>query len=264
MLLEWLEMACTPAPPWLREMGYLRELAGIRQRYRAYRRDWEPHCERSRQVIRQAVGRCAARRKAVVLGSGFLHDVPLGELCAAFAEVVLVDLAHPPSVRLRTLHRRNVRLLAADVSGAAHAVWRAVEARTPLPRPAPELFLGDAEADLVVSLNLLSQLPCMPEQYVRAARTHPPREIDAFCGDVVSAHLAYLRALPGVVTLISDVEKTTLGPSGAEAARHGTLYGVDFPYAGERWVWPLVPRRGPFARHAEHLLVAGVVNVKDA
>ena len=101
-MLDWLELLLAPCPRHLREMGYLRELLGIRRRARRWRSAWEPHCERSRALIRAAMTRCPRRRKAVVLGSGWLHDVPLDELCAGFAEVVLVDLIHPLQTRWRT------------------------------------------------------------------------------------------------------------------------------------------------------------------
>jgi hypothetical protein len=264
MLLDWLELLLTPCPRWLREMGYPRELVGIRRRYRRWRWAWEPHCERSRQMIRAAMARCRQGRKAVLLGSGFLHDVPLAELSDSFREVVLVDVVHPLSARWRVRRRRNVHLLAADVSGTAEAVWQAVEHRSDLPRATPNLFVHDKEVDLVVSLNLLSQLPCMPEQYLLKARTHEAADVSGYCRAVVEAHLDYLRRLPGVVTLITDVEARTISLSGTEVSRRGTLYGAAFPFAGERWIWPLVPRKRTFPYHAEHLLVAGVADIKEA
>jgi hypothetical protein len=262
-LTDLLECVLTPCPRWMREMGYLRELLGIRRRRKQWRKAWEPHCENSRRVVLAAAERCRARRKAVVLGSGFLHDVPITELSSAFRQVALVDLLHPVAARWRTRKLRNVRFLTADVGSAAHEVWQAVERRSPLPRAKPEMFLEDGEVDLTVSLNLLSQLPCLPEQYVRAARSHPPEEITAYCRETIRAHLSWLEKLPGVVALITDIEARTVSASGAEMSRHGTLYGVDFPYEGERWIWPLVPRGRTHPHHAEHLVVAGIPDVKE-
>jgi hypothetical protein len=264
MLADWLELLITPCPRWAREMGYVRELLGIRRRYRQWRSAWQPHCERSRQLIRTAIERCRQRRKAVVLGSGWLLDVPIDELSEGFREVVLVDLLHPLASRWRTRRHGNVSLLAADISGTAEGVWRAVEEHTPLPRATPDLFVGDEQVDLAVSLTLLSQLPCLPEQYLRTARTHTAEEIAAWCRDVVQAHLEYLRRLSGVVTLIADFEARTISTSGAEVARHGTLYGAGIPFEGERWIWPLVPRKRSYPHHAEHLVVAGIPDIKEA
>jgi hypothetical protein len=264
IVLDWLEWLLAPCPHWQREMGYLRELIGIRRRYRRWRWAWEPHCERSREVILAAVRRCPQRRKAVVLGSGFLHDVPVDELAGAFRQVVLVDVMHPLAARWRTRGLKNVELLAADVSGALEGVWLAVEKRTALPPSAPSLFVDDPDVDLVVSLNLLSQLPCMPEQYLLQARSHSAAEVAAWCRGVVQAHLDYLRRLPGVVALIADVEARTVSSSGAEVSRRDTLYGVAFPWEGERWIWPLVPRKRAFPHHAEHLVVAAFPDFKEA
>jgi hypothetical protein len=265
MLLEWLDALLTWPPLHLREMGYLRELYGIRRRWRQWRRAWEPHCHNTRQVILSAMRRCRRQRKAVVLGSGFLHDVPLAELSSRFERVVLVDLLHPLAARWRARRYRNVELLWADVSDTAQTVWQAVEVPgTPLPRSRPSLFMGDDEIDLVASVNLLSQLPCLPEQYLRRLGSHPGVDIDAYCRDVVVAHIDYLRQLPGVVALIADVEMVTVSQAGQELRRKSTLYGVDSPFAGQEWVWPLVPRTSRFPYNGEHLRVIGVEDVKDS
>ncbi len=265
MLLEWLDRCLLRVPLHLREMGYLHELHGIRRRWRQSRRAWEPHCRHSAAVLLAAVKRCPRRRKAVVLGSGFLHDVPLAALADAFERVVLVDLLHPLAARWQARRLRNVQFLAADVSATAREVWQAVEAPgTPLPRSHPDLFLGDDEVDLVASVNLLSQLPCLPEQYLRGLHAASEEQINDYGRDVVQAHLDYLRRLPGVVALIADIEALTLTQTGQEVSRRRTLRGVSFPFAGREWDWPIVPRKSCYPHHGEHLLVVGVEDVKTA
>jgi hypothetical protein len=210
------------------------------------------------------MAQCPQRRKAVILGSGFLHDVPLKELSASFREVILVDILHPFFTRWSCRKYGNVGFLTTDVSGTAEGVWQAVENRAPLPQARTELFLDDEEVDLVVSLNLLSQLPCMPEQYLKSAGTHPPADIAGYCQAVVKAHLDYLQRLPVTVALIADVEMLTVSTSGALVGQTGTLYGVDFPFTGEQWVWPLVPRKATYPYHGVHLVVVGIANLKQA
>lgn len=261
-MLDWLDRLLTPCPLHLREMGYQRELFGIRRRWRQWKSAWKPHCDNTRRLLLSAVGRCPRRRKAVVFGSGFLHDVPLDELCEKFEHVVLVDLLHPFTTRQRA-KRRGVSLLTADVSETVEAVWLAVERPgTPLPNSRPHLFLDDDQLDFVASVNLLSQLPCLPEQYLLRWMTHPREQVAAYCRDVVEAHLAYLRALPGVVALVADVEVVTFRQTGEEIGRKSTLYGASTALDGERWVWPLVPRRARAPHHADHLVVVGVEDVK--
>jgi hypothetical protein len=50
------------------------------------------------------------KRTAVVLGSGLLRDVPIRELAAAFDTVVLIDLVHVASVRLRMKAERPIAM----------------------------------------------------------------------------------------------------------------------------------------------------------
>src|SRR5207249_1599290 len=104
----WIESLLTPCPWHLRRMGYLRELLGIRDRERRCRQAWAPHLERSRQVIRAAMSQCTMRRKAVILGSGLLLDVPVAELAGAFQHVVLVDVIHPWRTRRACRQFANV------------------------------------------------------------------------------------------------------------------------------------------------------------
>ena len=261
-MLGWMDRLLTAAPLHLREMGYVRELWGIRQRWNEWRAHWKPHCDRTRAVILQAMARCKQRRKAVILGSGWLHDVPAQELCDAFGRVVFVDLLHPWSVRWRARQWRNAAFVADDISGVALGAWQAVEQRgTPLPVSRPSLFLDDAEVDLVASVNLLSQLPCMPAWYLRQHR-HPEGQIEPFCRQVVEAHLDWLRRLPGVVCLVGDIEAETRTMAGQTVSRRGTLHGAALPWDGEHWEWRIIPRRDRHPHDAEVLHVVGVPDIK--
>jgi hypothetical protein len=233
-------------------------MLGIRRRRRRFREAWEPHCANSRRLVLDGAARCDQRRRAVVFGSGWLHDVPLDELAGLFDEVVLVDLFHPLSVRWRARRYRNVRLVAGDVTGTLEQVWRSgFERRGSSPLPAPpgsarRLDLPLTDLDLTVSLNLLSQLPCMPEHYLLRCRSHTSDELLAWGRGVIRAHLAYLESLPGVVALVTDVALRTTGRPGEK----GTLYGVELPYEGQAWDWALVPG-------VESLRVVGVTDIKD-
>ncbi|MBY0230087.1 MAG: hypothetical protein K2W96_12465 [Gemmataceae bacterium] len=262
-MLGWMDRLLTPVPLHLREMGYVRELWGIRQRWNEFRPHWKQHTDRTRAVILQGMARCRRRRKAVVLGSGWLHDVPAQELCDAFARVVFVDLVHPWSVRWRARRWRNASFLAEDVSGVSLVAWQCVEKRgTPLPPSHPSLFLDDPDLDFVASVNLLSQLPCMPAWYLRKHR-HPESQIEPWCRQVVEAHLAYLRRLPGTVCFVGDTEAETRTQSGETLSRRSTLHGAAFPWEGERWEWRIIPRKDKHPHAAEVLHVVGVPDLKE-
>jgi hypothetical protein len=263
MLAELIEYAATRSPPIARRMGYLYEAIAIRARAARCSAAWAPHQERTRAVIRKAMERCKKRGKAVVLGSGALLDVPLTELAAGFGEVVLVDVVHPLTAAWRRRHVPNVRTVTADVTGIAEAVYRvARDPNATLPRAEPDLFCNDGDVDLVASVNLLSQLPYLPAEYLTRAGVHSPEAIESFARDVVAAHGRYLRRLPGVTTLIADVESLTVDGKGKVIGREDTLYGAPPPKGDEEWVWQLAPRPEAHRHYSYHRRVVGVVDVK--
>ncbi len=262
MILELIEYLTTPCSWTARKLGYLNGQLGIKVRHRQCRRAWQGHLEWTKQVIRAAILDCPQRRKAVVLGSGMLLDVPLADLAATFREVVLVDVVHPLSVYLTALRYRNVKLVRADVTDTATELAKVAKNPTlPLPRATPQLFCDDPQVDYVVSVNLLSQLPYVPSFYLEK-NSRPESEIDAYSRDLIESHLDYLRRLPGVVTLITDVEKLKIDRAGNIVDRFDILYGVSLPWQADEWTWEHVPLKHASPDFAYHRRVFAVKDVK--
>ena len=84
MFADWLDPILTRCPRPLRAMGYFDEVRGIRSRWQRCKEEWAEHIQRTHSVVLRAMDRCPQKRKAVVLGGGLLHDLPLDELSAAF------------------------------------------------------------------------------------------------------------------------------------------------------------------------------------
>jgi hypothetical protein len=263
MIVETLEYLATPCARSLRGMGYLRELMGIRGRAWRCWDAWQPHLERSKAIIRKAAARCSQYRKAVILGSGMLYDVPIDELSAAFREVLLVDIVHPLKNWLPAIRHKNLRRVTADITGTAEEVYRVAKLpRATLPRTEPNLFLDDPEIDLVVSLNLLSQLPVIPTEYLERAGAHSPEAIASFGQHLIASHLTYLRRFPCTVALITDVEKLTLDRAGKLTGKSSLLRGVALPCEGESWTWHLAPRPEADPDYSYHRRVVGIANLR--
>jgi hypothetical protein len=264
MIVETLEYLATPCARPLRGMGYLRELMNIRGRARRCWDAWQPHLERSKAVIRKALTWCTQRRKAVILGSGMLYDVPIDELSAAFREVLLVDIVHPLKTWLPALRHKNLRGVTADITGTAEEMYRVAKLpRATLARIEASLFLDDPEIDLVVSLNLLSQLPVIPMEYLERAGAHSPEAIAAFARHLLSAHLAYLQHFACTVALITDVEKLTLNRAGKLVGKSSLLRGVPLPCEGESWIWHLAPRPEVDPDYSYHRRVVGIADLRS-
>jgi hypothetical protein len=244
-------------------MGYLREAIGIRRRYERCRRHWQEHIERCRSIILNGMKRCEQRRRAVILGAGLLHDVPLVELASAFREVLLVDVVHPFSARKQTRSLNNVRRVTADVTNTLAELYRVSdEPELPLPRSRPDLFVDDAELDYTVSLNLLSQLPCMPMTYLPRYHAHTTEAVEAYARNLIQSHLDYLSRLPGRVALITDVERLKFDMMRRLVERTDLLFGLTLPKQGEEWEWQLAPCPEADPRHHYFRRVVGIADWK--
>ena len=244
----WLEFLTTPVPRHVRTMGYVRELRALRARRHRCRNAWQPHLERTRALVRAAAARCERRRRALIVGSGLLFDVPLEDLSRQFDQVVLVDIVHLWSVHLQASRFPNVELLPLDVTGVVercHALAGEASARAGLPVSLPQrradCLLGEP-FDLVASINVLSQLPVVPNGYLfRRVRSLTDAQRHEFSRALVSNHLDWMCSFPGTACLITDLERLHVDDCG-RGSREGSLWGVELPDGGCGWEWDLAPK----------------------
>lgn len=136
---------------------YLREEGG-----------WNPHLERSKQFIIDHLNDIQPQ-SVCILGSGWLLDVPMEELLSACSQLVLVDIAHPAQIRHRYKDNPKVKFETADMSGIAEYLLNTpqkqlnyFEVIKHITHHETAMFRGD----MVVSLNLLSQINDYPVSYL--------------------------------------------------------------------------------------------------
>ena len=239
----WIDFLANPAPRHVRQMGYVRELRALRARQRRCRTDWQPHLDHTRAVVLESAAQCVQRRSALVVGSGLLFDVPLEELSRQFGRVVLVDIAHLWSVHRRADRLANVHLMPLDVTGVVercHAMARE-RSEESLPQRPVDCFAGES-FDLVVSLNVLSQLPVVPNGYLsRHLRSVADAHIRAFSRALVINHLDWLCSFPGIACLVTDLERQHVDDCRTVSAEE-SLWGITLPDGGRTWLWDLAPR----------------------
>lgn len=235
MLVEALTYLLTPCSRPARRRGYLSQAIALEARWKRCHRAWQPHVEECRTVVRAAMARCGSHQRVTVLGSGLGLEIPLDDLAATFGEVVLVDMVHLPSLRRRVRRFANVRLIERDVTGA----------------------VADLDADLVVSANLLSQLPLLPLDRLAAATA--PANRAAFARHLIENHLNWLCRLGTVACLVTDVDRRTCDGDRV-LDRQDALFGADLPEADREWLWTIAPRP-EVERHTDQ--VRRVVGVFD-
>jgi hypothetical protein len=240
---DWVKYLATPFPGHLRDMGYARELRQLGSRKERCQAAWRPHLERTRSLILEAVDRCSRYDKVVIVGSGLLFDIPVAELSKRFREVTLVDILHLWQVRTAVSAYSNVRLHPVDITGVVKEVHAAARGGGALQMSEckPEFFLNDG-IDLVVSANILSQLPVLPNGYAsRWLNRRSPEQVKGFSRGLVINHLDWLASFTGNVCLIADLER--LHCDGEKVVRREqSLWGVELPEGGQEWMWELAPR----------------------
>jgi len=212
---------------------YVRYSVNLWSRANRCSRQWAEHEENTRRAILAAMAGCKQRRTAVVLGSGLLRDVPIRQLAEAFDTVVLIDLVHVATVRMKMRRKayRNVRLIERDLSG--YDALAAGEA------PEPLGFLRNVPyLDFVVSANLLSQIGRGVQRRFEAQRGRMPEDT---VEQLIAAHVSGLSRMPFKSCLVTDIAYTVIDRNGKTHEEADLMHGVAMPEARAAWAWPVVP-----------------------
>ena len=244
----------------------MRESIAIEARYRQHTERWRPHLEKSKAVIEEAVSNSSRRRRAVVLGSGPLFDIPVKALADAFDVVELVDIVHPKRARQIAAGFANVELKTSDVSGAAAALAALPRnAVTAPPLVAPPILMPDTDTDLVVSANLLSQLPDIPEIVLKKRSRLLETARKDFAHRIATNHFNWLISLDALVCLITDTERQYVAPDGTPFPAWASLHALGLAeYEGMTWHWDIAPAGESHPEYAVRVQVFGTPDLAGA
>jgi hypothetical protein len=237
MLAEMLLYRLTRTTPWADAMGWREGAVRLWSRRSRCAEAWAPHLANARRIVAEAAAAAPGRRTALVLGSGLLADLPLGRLATKFARVVLADVVHLPTVRWRTRRWKNVEHVTVDLTGTAAAL----AAGGPPPAPGSRFGLDDPDVDFVVSLNLVSQLPLGPVDWLTAKGGFAEAAAAEYGARIVAAHFAHLRAFAAPVCVIGDRSRAWIARDGTVIETEDALFGVPPPAEDEGWDWDLAP-----------------------
>lgn len=212
MIVEFLKYLFTPCPPEARRLGLLSELIALEARSRRCAVAWAGHQAACKDLILAAALACPRSTAVLVAGSGLLLEIPLEELTQIFDRVLLCDVLHMPAVRQRAGRLKGVECITLDLTGLHRTVLslardpRAGEAQAlELASPAPDWFLDRRDLGLVVSANILSQLPLAP--LAALGKRFPrlgPEALEPLGRGIVEAHLSWLSRFEATVCLIAD------------------------------------------------------------
>jgi len=229
MIFEALQHLLIPAPKEVKALGYLREAIAIEARYARCHTAWATHLNKCQQHILTAAEGLEPGSTVMIIGSGALHDVPVADLRAH--SLILVDIVHLPKIRKRFQNRPDVQLIEQDVTGLVRSLFFAKEAK-------PEVVDNLLKVDLVISLNILSQLPLNLIKY--AGKHHIPLP-DDFAGQVMAAHLGMLKTLAPHALIIGDVARCYY--QGDDLLdKEVAVPDLNLPIPDDQWDWHIAPK----------------------
>ena len=210
-------------------------------RYFAESKGWNEHLQNSRTFILENI-RKHRPETVMILGSGWLLDVPLDELLIECGKVYLVDIHHPSQVQQRVKKAVNAQLISTDISGdAVHLIYELVRAykKDKVKRSLDTISLHHPDlpdADYYVSLNLLNQLDILLVDYIRRYIYYQDTEITGFRKMIQQHHLSFLK--PGASCLVTDIKEIIINRK-KEVHEEKKLVYIDLPEGKSRknWTW---------------------------
>jgi len=219
-----------------KEMGFLKESIAMEARAKRCKHNWDDHYQNCQKAILSASNRSVQKRTVLVFGAGSLHDVPLGILSAQFEKVLLVDLVFLKSARRLANEFTNVELIEHDVTESLEWMHQGQ-----LLVQSPMAWLDDSTIDLVISLNLITQLPLIPVRWLMEHFEVSEAEGDVIGKQLIFAHLHYLQSFNGEVCLIADRLGIEFDETAQEIDRFDPWWDIESPKSAISWEWELVP-----------------------
>ncbi|MFN8208842.1 MAG: hypothetical protein U0T82_15755 [Bacteroidales bacterium] len=239
----------------LRRMHYFRNMEGMYNRYLREHKGWDVHLGKTRKFIENFVNRQAEHQNLIVLGSGWLLDVPIEFLVEKYSIVYLADIVHPPQVKHKYRNYSPIRWVETDLTGGyLSSVYELVkqQGKTLSPeslfvlKPQPERTFQDLFGKTnrenpgsthLISVNLLSQLDGMLTDYLQDHTHLKPGQILPFRRKIQQDHLDLLKNT-GPACLITDFTEYRQ-PVKNGAAVETKLILPDWPDSPhkEQWKW---------------------------
>lgn len=237
MLNELWRYYTTPAPQHVRELGFLYEAIAIEARAKRCLDDWTPHLENCKTLIKDGVLDHAQGGHVAIMGSGLLHDVPLEFLSANTAKTELIDIIQMKPAEKRINGYQNLHLVEKDVTEQALPFYYALkEGLHHLPLINTPTW--EHQPDLLVSLNLLSQIPLA---FAGAAKKHHRQLPAGYLNDMMMAHIELLRSNAKKSLLITDLYQEYI-TDGRVVDRSEMTTHLNLGEPDVRWLWDICPK----------------------
>jgi len=227
----------------LRKFGFKHDQEGIINRYLREDGGWNEHLNKTKEFILQA-SENQPKGIAVILGSGWLLDVPIEELSESFEKVILIDVVHPRQIIHKVKKLPNVELFQTDITGLVMPIYDSIKVKKEEKKslsdikPVYDDFLITLikGADFTVSVNLLNQLDILICDYINKFSAYSENEINSFRKQIQANHL---KLLPNDKSaLITDYEELNFDEND-RVIDSKKLVHIDLPNekSAVKWKW---------------------------
>ncbi len=225
----------------LQKMQYLSDQEGIMRRYIREKENWDLHLKKTKSFILKAA-KTKQKGKMVVLGSGWLLDLPLDDLSKQFKEIILIDIVHPRQVLRKIEKYSNVTALKEDITGGLISyIYQTIKTdkkkkqKTLLTSANLFSFSLPENTDFVISLNVMCQLHIILIDYIKKFNIYSDSELQNLVTHIQQSHINMLPK--GKSCLITDIEEEILEED--KLIGMNPLIRVDLPTGNffTNWQW---------------------------
>jgi hypothetical protein len=235
-----LEYNAFPSRKILKKMGFFTDQDGIMNRYIQEKENWDEHLLNSKQFIIQCL-KDKMPSKVVVLGSGWLLDVPMGFLLENCSDIYLIDIKHPNQIVHKYRHYEKVHFIHADITGGAiekvYQIFnRQIDISGNLKEVNPPLINFDFSADYIISVNIMCQLDILILEYLRKFKYVNDQVFKNLRHNIQKAHVRLLETTDSC--LITDFEELVFNRTDDLIEKKPILY-TELPESVQtkEWTW---------------------------
>lgn len=219
----------------LYQMGFIKDQEGIINRYVREKDNWNDHLKKTKQFILESA-QSRQKNKVIVLGSGWLLDLPIDKLSKQFKEVLLVDIFHPRQVLHRIEPYKNVKIIHQDITGRLINFFHKNKKKKSLLTTINSFSYKAPNADLIISLNIMCQLHILLINYIKRFNQYNNTEIRIIEKEIQQSHL---NSLPqGKTCLVTDVEEEIYDKNNHIIGINPLIH-INLPDNGsmQKWQW---------------------------
>jgi hypothetical protein len=228
----------SPLIPEAKSFGHLSESISLLSREERCKKAWFPHRTKCKEFITSHLQSAIHFRSVLVLGSGPLHEIPIEELSRKFNKVVLVDIVHLKSTKNSVKHLHNIEFVEHEISEIEHILKKDKK----LIEKIPDSF-KDTDWGLVLSVNVMSQLPLHLKTYIKKKLTGNflESQVKKYLEAVTENHLNYLTSFSCPIFLITDVETVYTDGKDVLLQKDINFAHLTMPKYVDEWTWNLAP-----------------------